>query len=322
MPEVTRCWVCHRSVEEITAAVDAETAEEREIKKQMSQVAWTKSKFNESADLWRRTLPRDFKDMDFQFIAGNASQFNTVKTLAEVLDAKKLMVDWLADASMKLKKGGDEMKALQELSSLDKSDADMLLRMMDQFESKSRRTIQADARREGYVSGFDGLKLFEGLEFLIAQGLLYYDVRTQLLNFSLVRAVAKKPKKSLRLVAANGYPPVQLCSVCEALVVGLRAPERKMEPQVAAPEAVAPAPAIKHPKAAEKAPEKGAQPEAIAPEMVVAATAESEGVPASVAEIMNKLGPATKEVAKTRGLHEHRATEEWDEVVAQQAKEK
>ena len=316
MPEVTRCWVCHRTVEEMAAAVDAETAEEREIKKQLSQVSYTKTKFNESADLWRRTLPRDFKDMDFQFIAGNAAQFNTIKVLAEVLDAKKLMVDWLSDSSSRLKKGGNELKGVTELSTLEKSDAEILLKMMDQFEARSRRTIQPDAPKEGYASGFDGLKLFEGLEFLIAQGLLYYDVRTQLLNFSLARAVGKKPKKTLRAVAANGYPPVQLCSVCESLIMGLRMPERKME-QPAVAEAQKKVP--EKPKEAEK---KAPEAQQIAPEVMVAATAEAEGVPASVAEIMNKLGPATKDAPKTRGLHEHRATEEWDEVVAQQAKEK
>jgi len=312
MPELTRCWVCHRSLEEITAAVDTETQEERELKKQMSQVSWTRSKFVESADLWRRTLPRDFKDMDFTFIATNASQFGSIKGLGEVLDAKKLMVDWLADASSRLRKGGDDLHGLPELAPLEKSDAESLVKSLDQFEAKSRRTIQTDAHKDGYVSAFDGLKLFEGLEFLIAEGLLYYDVRTQLLNFAMARASAKKPKTTLRMVQANGYPPVQLCSVCETLVVGLRAPERKIEQPQAAPEAE---------EAPAKEVEKPAEAEVVAVP-VVAAVAESEGVPQSVAEIMNKLGPATKEAPKTRGLHEHRAKEEWDEVLQKQAQQK
>ena len=112
------------------------------------------------------------------------------------------------------------------------------------------------------------------------------------------------------MVQANGYPPVQLCSVCETLMVGLRAPERKPEQPVAAPEA-APKPS--------KGAEKAAQPEKVA----IPAVAVTEGTDVSprVAEIMNKLGPATKEAPKTRGLHEHRATEEWDEI-QQQAKER
>jgi hypothetical protein len=318
MPESSRCWVCHRSLEEITAAVDTETQEEKELKKQMSQVSWTKSKFMESADLWRRTLPRDFKDMDFQFIASNAGQFGSIKGFSEVLDAKKLMVDWLADASTRLRKGGEEMRGLPELAPLEKNDSEALVKMLDQFEAKSRRTVQTDSHKEGYASAFDGLKLFEGLEFLIAQGLLYYDVRTQLLTFAMVRASAKKPKTSLRMVQANGYPPIQLCSVCETLVVGLRAPERRMEQVVAVQETVqAPARAVE--KETEKV--EAAEAEMVAVP-VVAAVAESEGVSPAVAEIMSKIGPATKEAPKTRGLHEHRATEEWDEVVAKQAKEK
>jgi hypothetical protein len=316
MPEAPRCWVCHRSLEEITAAVDTETQEERELKKQMSQVSWTRSKFVESADLWRRTLPRDFKDMDFSFIASNAPQFSSIKGLAEVLDAKKLMVDWLSDASTRLRKGGDDLHGLPELAPLEKSDVESLLRMLDQFEAKSRRTIQPDAKKEGYAPAFDGLKLFEGLEYLIAQGLLYYDVRTQLLTFALVRASAKKPKASLRMFQANAYPPVQLCSVCETLMVGLRAPEHRVGEPMAAPEpAQAPA------EVAEKPVEKEVEAEVVAVP-VVAAVAETEGMSPAVAEIVNKLGPVTKEAPKTRGLHEHRATEEWDEVVQKQAKQK
>jgi hypothetical protein len=315
MPEASRCWVCHRSLEEITAAIDTETQEERELKKQMSQVSWTKSKFVESADLWRRTLPRDFKDMDFQFIASNASQFSSIKGLSEVLDAKRLMADWLADASSRLRKGGDEMHGLPELAPLEKLDADSVIRTIDQFEARSRRTLQPDVHKEGFASAFEGLKLFEGLEFLIAQGLLYYDVRTQLLTIALAKASAKKPKASLRMVQAHGYPPVQLCSVCETLVVGLRAPERKADQPVAAPEA-AEKPSMQVEKSAEVAPEpvKVAVP-------VVAAVEGSEGMSQAVAEIVNKLGPATKEAPKTRGLHEHRAVEEWDEVRQKQSQE-
>jgi len=314
MPEPTRCWVCDRSLEESAAAVDTETQEERELKKQVTQVSWTKTKCVESADLWIRTLPRDFKDMDFQFIASNATQFSSIKGLAEVLDAKRLMVDWLSDASSRLRKGGEEMKALPELAQLEKPDTDTLVRTLDQFEARSRRTIQPDARKEGYVSGFEGLKLFEGLEYLIAQGLLYYDVRTQLLSFALVRASAKKPKASLRLVQLNAYPPVQLCSVCELLMVGLRAPEHKMEQPVAA-EAVAVKPSVPVAKPVEK----GAEPEKVA--VPVVAAVEGTDLSPAVAEIVNKLGPATKDAPKTRGLHEHRATEEWDEVRAKQAQE-
>jgi len=127
----------------------------------------------------------------------------------------------------------------------------------------------------------------------------------------MVKASAKKPKATIRMVQANAYPPVQLCSVCEALMVGLRAPEHRMEQPAAAPEGA------QAPEAVEKAAEAE-----VVEVPVVAAVAEAEGVSPAVAEIMNKIGPATKEAPKTRGLHEHRATEEWDEVVKKQAQQK
>lgn len=316
MPEPSRCWFCRRTAEEIAASVDSETPEEREIKKQMSQVAWFKTKFTESADLWRRAIPREFKDMDFQFVASNADQFASIKVLAEILDAKKLMLDWLADASSQLRAGGANPPSLAELSTLDMSERKSLLIMMEQFEARWHRTIGKEARSNGSSAGFDGLKLLDGLEFLVAEGLLYYDVRGQLFQIAMAKAVAKKPKKSVRMVQANGYPPVPLCSVCESLVMGLRVPERRQPPQVAEEE-------ISTEQVENVVPSE--QPVAEPIEAVQASAAATElpaDVSPRVAEIVQKLGPASKEPPKIRGLHEHRAKEDWDELLEQQAKEK
>ncbi len=311
MPEASRCWVCHRSLDEIVASVDSETKEEGEIKRRINQVAYTKSKFAESSELWRKTTPRDFKDMDFQFIASNSDQFGSIKVIAEILDAKKIMIDWLADASSRLRKGGDAYQGLNELSSLDRSEADSLMRSIDQFEAKWHRTVGNDGPRNGNAVGFDGLKLFEGLEYLISEGLLYYDIRGQLLSYAMTKAGERKPKNKLRMVDANGYPPVPLCSVCETLITGLRAPDRAFGRPMVSSEVMANA------KSAESAPRSEAVP---APAMVAAET--PPGVSPKVAEIINKLGPATSEAPKTRNLHEHRATEDWDELVERQSKGK
>ena len=306
MPEMSRCWACHRTVEEITATVDTETAEEREIKKQMSQVAWYRSKFTDSADLWRRSMPRDFKDMDFQFIASNPSQFSSIKALAEVLDAKKLMLDWLVEASSVLRSGGETTKLLEGVGPLEQADGDSVLRLIDQFETKWHRTIGPESSRNGFAAGFNGLKLFEGLEFLIAEGQLYYDVRAQLSQSAMARAAAKKPRKSIRMVQANGYPPVPLCSVCESLILGLRAPEHK----------VASAPTV--PSESEPAGEPEQLEKIAEPIEVVQAADTSESVSPQVAEILKKLGPATKDAPKSRNLHEHRVKEDWDELLEEQ----
>jgi len=312
MPEMSRCWACHRTVEEITATVDTETAEEREIKKQMSQVAWYRSKFTDSADLWRRSLPRDFKDMDFQFIATNAGQFSSIKALAEVLDAKKLMLDSLSEAASVLRSGGETTKLLEGVGPLEQNDRDSVLRLIDQFEAKYHRSVGEEGGRNGFANGFDGLKLFDGLEFLIAEGQLYYDVRAQLSQSAMTRAVAKKPRKSMRMVQANGYPPVPLCSVCESLILGLRAPERRV-----ASEPVVSTEAVPEAEAGPAA-ETEETPQIAEPVPVVQAADTSESVSPQVAEILKKLGPATKDAPKTRNLHEHRVKEDWDELREQQ----
>jgi len=309
MPEPSRCWVCHRSVEEIATIVDIETAQEREIAQQLSQVMRFRTKFVESADLWRRGIPREFKDMDFKFVTSNADQFGSIRILKEIVDAKKLMVDWLVDASAKLRTADGELQNLGAPSPLDKSDRDLLIRMLDQFEAKWRRRLVNDGGKgvdsRGYQSGFEGLKLFDGLEFVIAGGALYYDVQSQLLDIARRREISNKPKRSVTVVQVNGYPPVPLCSVCAGLIRELRGPQPK-EAQPAPPEQAPVEEHVEEMKVAQAA-------------EVAAGAEEAIDAPPQVAEIIKKIGPATKDAPKTRPLHEHRAKEEWDEMMEQQA---
>jgi len=309
MPEPSRCWVCHRSVEEIATIVDFETPQEREIAQQLSQVNRFRTKFVESADLWRRGIPKEFKDMDFKFVTTNADQFGSIRILKEVVDAKKLMVDWLVDASAKLHTADGELQDFSSLSPLDKADRDLLLRMLDQFEGRWRRRLVNDGSKgvdsRGYQSGLEGLKLSDGLEFVIAGGALYYDVQSQLLDIARRKEISNKPKRSVSTVQVNGYPPVPLCSVCAGLIKELRGPQ---------PKETQPAPQEQAPSEPQPEEIKVAQ----AAEVAVGAE-EAIDAPPQVAEIIKKIGPATKDAPKTRPLHEHRAKEEWDEMMEQQA---
>jgi hypothetical protein len=310
MPEPSRCWVCHRSVEEIATIVDFETPQEKEIAQQAMQVSRFRTKFIESAELWRRGIPKEFKEMDFKFVTSNADQFGSIRVLGEIVDAKRLMVDWLVDASSKLRREDGEVSGLGVLSPVSKSDRELLVRMLDQFETRWRRRLASDGSKgvdsRGYQSGLEGLKLFDGLEYVIAGGVLYYDVQTQLLDMARRNEINSKPKRSVSAVQVNGYPPVPLCSVCAGLIRELRTPQVKEEPPVAQEQAP-PAP-VEMP------------PQAVA--VVAAAAAEPElgiDAPPQVAEILKKIGPATKEAPapQMRSLHEHRAKEEWDELMAQ-----
>ena len=232
MSEESRCWFCHRSEAEVSAFADLETPREREILKQMSQATQSKADFVQSADVWRKGVPKEFKEFEFEFVTSNADQFKPIrigngllgeivapsKLLGEIVDAKKLTVDWLEKVALVLRKGEGEIPGFGPLLPFEKADRDLLSRMVDQFETKWRRRIGSDGGRgadsRGYARGFEGLKLFDGLEFMIAAGVLYYDVQAQLFDMARRKETNIKPKKGVSVQLMNGYPPVPLCSVC------------------------------------------------------------------------------------------------------------
>jgi hypothetical protein len=313
MSEASKCWVCGRSAEELQSSLDAETEEEAEIRKQISQVAWFKSKFLESAALWRRSIPKEFKEMDFTFVTGNAGQFRSLETLGEMLDAKKLMIDWLADASQKLQKGDGGSLGNVPLSSITQADRESLTKMLDHFEGKWHRYVMkegaARAGSAGYPAGFDGLNLADGVEFLVAGGLLYYDFQSHLLEVARARASDSKPKWSVTLVEVQGNPRVALCKVCESLIKELRVPGAE-----AAEARGQPAPT----SGAQENPPAKVEPVApVAAGMAVQAASEHEShtVTPQLVEIVKNIGPQSKE-KETRGrpLHDHRMKEDWDEM--------
>ena len=232
MEEPSRCWVCHRSEAEISAFADVETPQEREVQQQMSQVTRFRAGFLESADVWRKGVPKELKEYDFVFVTSNADQFKSIriangllgeiaapnKLLGEIGDAKKLTVDRLESVALILRKGDGEVPGFGALSRFEKADRDLLRRMVDQFETKWRRRIGSDGSKgvdsNGYKSGFEGLKLLDGLEFMIAAGTLYYDVQAQLLDMARRKENSSKAKRGVSVLLVSGYPPVPLCSVC------------------------------------------------------------------------------------------------------------
>ena len=232
MEEPSRCWVCHRSEAEISAFADVETPQEREVQQQMSQITRFRAGFIESAEAWRKGVPKELKEFDFKFVTSNADEFKSIriangllgeiaapnKLLGEIGDAKKLTVDRLESVALILRKGDGEVPGFGALSRFEKADRDLLRRMVDQFETKWRRRIGSDGSKgvdsNGYKSGFEGLKLLDGLEFMIAAGTLYYDVQAQLLDMARRKENSSKAKRGVSVLLVSGYPPVPLCSVC------------------------------------------------------------------------------------------------------------
>lgn len=248
MEEPSRCWVCHRSEPEISAFANVETPREREVLEQSSQVTRFRADFVQSADAWRKGVPKEFKEFDFKFVTTNADQFKSIriangllgeiaapnKLLGEIADAKKLTVDWLENVALVLRKGEGEVPGFGPLSPFDRADRDQLKGMVDQFEAKWHRRIGSDgskgADHGGYKQGFDGLKLFDGLEFMIAVGTLYYDVQAQLLDMAKRKEINSKMKRGISVLVMNGYPPIPLCSVCVDLMREVSSRQPAMEP--------------------------------------------------------------------------------------------
>ncbi|HEY6283195.1 MAG TPA: hypothetical protein VIW22_04650 [Nitrososphaerales archaeon] len=239
MSEELRCWVCHRSEAEVSTFADVETLREREILPQMSQVVRFRAEFIQSSDAWKKGIPKELKEFDFRFVISNPDQFPSIriaggllgeiatpsKLLGEIADAKKLTVDWLENVALILRKGSGEVPGYGALSHFEKADRDTLSRMVTQFESKWGRYLGSDGNRgtdsKAYKQGFEGLKLFDGLEFMLAVGTLYYDIQAQLLDMARRKEMNTKPKRGILVLQVNGYPPIPLCSVCDDVMTEL-----------------------------------------------------------------------------------------------------
>lgn len=258
MQEQSRCWFCHRSDAEVLAFADVETPREREILQKMSQLTRFKADFVQSAEVWKKGVPKEFKEYDFTFVTSNADQFKPIrigngllgeiapnKLLGEIADAKKLTVDWLENVALVLRKGDGEIPGFGALSRFEKADRDSLSNMVDQFEATRRRRIGSVGSRgsdpSGYERGFEGLKLIDGLEFMIAVGTLYCDVQAQLLDMARRKESNSKPKRGVTVLLVNGYPPVPLCSVCVDVMRELGTRQFAVEAAIAQQVSAAPA---------------------------------------------------------------------------------
>jgi len=237
MPELLRCYVCRRTEAEVSAFADVETPQEREILQQMSQVTRFRGEFVQSADAWRKGVPKELQGFDFKFVISNVDQFKSIRVLGEITDAKRVTFDWLVNVAVVIRKGDGELPGFATLAPLEKADRDMLRKMFEQFETKWRRRVSSDGSdSSGYKSGFEEMKLFDGLEFMIAAGMLYYDLQAQLLEMARRKQINSKPKRGVSVLTVNGYPPVPLCSVCADLMreLGSRTVQAAAPPVIAA----------------------------------------------------------------------------------------
>ena len=319
MPDLLRCWLCGRTGEEVSAVFKVELPEDLELGKKAQQIEWFRSKFNEGAVGWRRATPREFKDMDFLFVVSNPDQFTPFKVIGEINDARRLMMDWLVKASSALRKGDEAALQSMSLSSLAKGEREQIVRLMDQFEARWRRRLakeEGDQKGANFPAGFQGTGLADGLEFLIAGGVLYYDVQATLIQIARNAIAGNQPKWAVQSNAIEGYGFVPTCDVCAGLVRGFRGAHPETEPEAEPEKSMAAAQASSMKPSHKPEP---AKPE-MAPVAKKAKTAEQMDLPPDSSpefvDLIKKLGPSGKaaESKQMHGLHEHRLKEDWDEI--------
>jgi len=231
------------------------------------------------------------------------------------------MMDWLVTASNILQKGDGEPKQNASLLSLTKGEREQVMRAIREFEGRWHRRLSKEGEENAPNSepaGFQGLGLANGLEFLIAGGLLYYDVQAMLLQFAKNAVAASKPQYRVQVMEMKGFATVPLCDVCAVMIRGLRGPQPEAVEEVVQRPAPTTAPT--------PTPQPQGAPPAVAPtiQRKTRSQAMAESIPDNVSpefrDIIEKLGPSTAETsAKTRLLHEHRLKEDWDEMVEKKA---
>jgi hypothetical protein len=225
-----RCWVCGRTVEEVRQSVGTTAPEMTDVDRSMAKVVDARAKFVREATEWWDTVPDQFKNMDFNFVMGNPSQFKTIRFIDEVQEARKIHVEALGEAAYLGRKGKEFSIGDLKVDAGDAKRRDVVTRELDEFERKTGRVLERGRSGNGDKSdsdatrprSFDGFKLGEGLRYLREAGTLYYYVQQKMLELDKEEEKKKAPTYEIGMARIKGIPKaVPLCTVCENLIKGL-----------------------------------------------------------------------------------------------------
>jgi len=224
-----RCWVCGRTVEEVRQSVGPTTTEMSDADRGLAKVADARARFVRVANDWWDTTPDQFKNMEFNFVMGNPSQFKAIKFIDDVQAARKTHLEALGDAVALGRKGKEFTVGDMKVEANDAKRRDAVVREVDEFERRTGRTLErgraAGEEKEesgSRATGFDGFKLGEGLKYLREAGTLFYYVQQKILEVDKEDEKKKMPTYEIGMARIKGIPKaVPLCTVCENLIKGL-----------------------------------------------------------------------------------------------------
>jgi len=222
LTDETRCWLCRRTSQEVSAALDRQTEKENEIDRMIARVEDSSRQFERAARLWTGGSVEQFKTMDFNFVLGNPGQFKAMKFLSDVARAKKSLADPLVEGAHHAKVGKDVNLGIVSIPGSDRAQLDLMTKKLADFDLSSGRrlfTEEPSPDKPAVPEGYDGLKLKDGIRFLTDVGLLYYATQKDLLLKQKEAERGKRPGYKIEVVKVKGYPAgVPLCSVCELLI--------------------------------------------------------------------------------------------------------
>lgn len=213
-----RCWICGRTVEEVQRSIGTPAAEPSDVDRNLARVTEQKARFYRVATDWTEGIPEQFRNMDYNFIMGNPSQFKALRFVDDVEQAQKAYVEPLAGISAQAKKGEEMVVGEFKVSADDPRRRDALARQMDEFAKKSGRSMSMlDGQR-----AFEGLKLADGLRFVRDLGVLHFSLQQKLLEMDQDDEKKKMPTFGISMAKIKTFPrAVPLCTVCESLIKGL-----------------------------------------------------------------------------------------------------
>ena len=215
-----RCWVCGRTAEEVERSIGSPTVEPSEADKSLIRVNDQRARFYKVATDWGDGVPDQFKNMDFNFVMGNPSQFKALRFIDDVEQAQKTYIEPLVGISAHAKKGEELVVGEIKVKAEDARRRDILVRQLDEFEKRSGRPL---AMLDGpKPRGFDGLKLADGLRYLRDIGVMYFVLQQKLLELDQEEEKKKLPTFGISMAKIKTFPrAVPLCTVCESLIKGL-----------------------------------------------------------------------------------------------------
>jgi len=219
-----RCWICGRTVEEVQQLIGNPAAEVTDVDRSMAKVVDARTRFAKTVSDWWEGVPEQFKNMDFNFVMGNPTQFKSIRFLDDVQQARKSHVEAVWEVVGRGREGKDFTIGDMKVDANDERRRQAVMREVEDFERRTGRALDGgkQADEASRPKGFDGLKLGEGLRYLRDVGAVYYTLQQRLLEVDKEDERKKMPTIGIGMAKVKSFPkPVPLCTVCEGLIKGL-----------------------------------------------------------------------------------------------------